>query len=84
MVNNKKEPRLFYMSEDIRIKFAKRLRELRTKRKLTQEDLAERSGLSYRHIQRLESAKNPPPVKIDSIQKIAAALKINPSKLLEF
>ncbi len=72
------------MSNVIRIKFAKRLRELRFKRKWTQEELAEYADMAYRHVQRLESTKNPPPVKIDTIEKIAKAFRISPSKLLAF
>jgi len=72
------------MAKDIRIEFAKRLRELRLKRKWTQEQLAEYAELAYRHVQRLESTTNPPPAKIDTIQKIAAAFKITPAKLLDF
>ena len=72
------------MSTVIRIKFAKKLRELRLKKKWTQEDLAEFSGLSYRHVQRLENIKNPPPAKIDTLEKLAKAFKIKLSKLLDF
>ena len=72
------------MDKDIRIKFAIRLRKLRLKRGWTQEDLAEHADLAYRHVQRLESMKNPPPAKIDTIHKIAKAFNISPSKLLKF
>lgn len=72
------------MSKDIRIKFARRLRELRLRRKWTQEKLAEYADLAYRHVQRLESTKNPPPAKIDTIEKLAKAFKISPAKLLQF
>jgi transcriptional regulator with XRE-family HTH domain len=51
---------------------------------LTQEELAEGSDLAYRHIQRPESLKNPPPAKIDTLEKLAKAFKINLSKLLNF
>jgi len=71
------------MARDIRISFAKRLRELRLKEKWTQEQLAEYADLAYRHVQRLESP-NPPPAKIDTIEKIAKAFKITPAKLLTF
>ncbi len=70
------------MDKDIRVKFAKRLRELRLKKKWTQEQLAEYADLSYRHVQRLESTKNPPPTKIDTIEKLAKAFGITISKLL--
>ena len=72
------------MGNDIRIKFAKRLRELRLKKMWTQEELAEYADLAYRHVQRLESTKNPPPAKIDTIEKLAKAFKISPSQLLNF
>ena len=72
------------MGKDIRVKFAKKLRELRLKRKWTQEELAEYADLAYRHVQRLESVKNPPPAKIDTIEKFAQAFKISPAKLLSF
>lgn len=70
--------------DNVRIKFAKRLRELRLRKDWTQEQLAEFSDLAYRHIQRLESTKNPPPAKIDTLEKIAKAFKIKLSKLLDF
>ena len=72
------------MGKDIRIKFAKRLRDLRLQKHWTQEELAEYAELAYRHIQRLESIKNPPPAKIDTLEKIAKAFKISPAKLLDF
>jgi len=71
------------MNTAINLKFSKRLRELRKKNKHTQEKLAELSGVDYKHIQLLES-KNPPAAKLDTIEKIAKAFKINPSKLLDF
>ena len=71
------------MVQDIRIEFAKRLRDLRRQRKWTQEKLAERSGLAYRHVQRLESLHNPPPAKIDTLEKLAKAFQISPAKLLQ-
>lgn len=72
------------MAKEIRLKFAAHLRRLRRKAGWTQEELAERADLAYRHIQRLESLKKPPPAKIDTLDKLAKAFKIPPSKLLEF
>jgi transcriptional regulator with XRE-family HTH domain len=72
------------MDKDIRIKFAKKLRAIRLKRKWTQEQLAEAADLAYRHIQRLESTGNPPPAKIDTLEKLAKALGITISQLLKF
>jgi len=71
------------MDTDIRIKLAKRIRELRKKKGLTQEKLSELSGIDYKHIQLLES-NNPPAAKLDTIEKLAKAFKISPSKLLNF
>lgn len=67
----------------IRLKFARKLREERGKANLTQEEMAERIGVSVRYYQMLES-KNPTAVKIDGIEKIAKALNIRPSKLFDF
>lgn len=71
------------MGQPIRHKFAKRLRELRRRHNLTQQELAELAGLDYKHIQRLES-KNPTDVKLETIEKLAKAFKISCSKLLDF
>ncbi len=67
----------------INIKLARRLKELREKYKYTQEKLAELSGVDYKHIQLLES-KNPPAARLDTVEKLAKAFKIDPSKLLKF
>ncbi len=64
-------------------KLAKRLKELRLKHKLTQEQLAELSGVDYKHIQLLES-KNPPAAKLDTLEKLSKAFKISPAKLINF
>ena len=71
------------MNTAINLKFAKRLRELREKCGYTQEKLAELSGVDYKHIQLLES-KDPPAAKLDTIEKLAKAFKLDPSKLLKF
>lgn len=71
------------MDKDIRVKFAKRLRQLRDNKGWTQEQVAEYADLAYRHVQRLES-DNPPPAKIDTIEKLAKAFKISRSKLMDF
>ena len=70
------------MSLNIKQKFGKRLKELRKKQGLTQEQLADLSSIDYKHIQLLES-KNPPAVRIDTIEKLAKAFKLSSSKLLD-
>ena len=69
--------------QSIRLGFSKRLKELRKKHALTQQELAGLAEVDYKHIQRLES-KKPTAIKIDTIQKIAKAFKMTPSKLLDF
>ena len=71
------------MDTGIQNKLAKRIKELRKTNGLTQNKLSELSGIDYKHIQLLES-KNPPKAKIDTIEKLAKAFKIIPSKLLDF
>lgn len=69
------------MGINIRIKFGKKLRQLRKKKSWTQEQLAEYADIAYKHVQRLEG-KHPSPVKIDTIEKLAKAFRISIPKLL--
>ncbi|MBU2617048.1 MAG: helix-turn-helix domain-containing protein [Nanoarchaeota archaeon] len=71
------------MTSDIKLKFAQRLRELRSKYGYTQQQLAELADIDYKHLQRLES-KNPSAARIDTIEKLAKAFNISCSKLLDF
>ncbi len=71
------------MPSDINARFARRLRELRRKDKLTQQRLAELAGIEYKHLQALESGKPPSP-RLETIEKLAHAFKVSPSKLLDF
>lgn len=64
-------------------KLAKRIVELRKQNNLTQEKLAEKSGVSYKHIQKLEGKYNHDP-KLDTLNKIAKAFKIPLFQLLKF
>lgn len=68
---------------EARRKLAKRIRELRKKRKWTQQELAERADLNIRHVQRLESIKKPPAIEIDSIVKLSKAFSFKPANLLD-
>ena len=54
----------------------------RTKRGMSQDALAEQSGLSQRTIQRIENGESHPTG--DTIQRIAAALGISPEDLVEW
>ena len=70
------------MAGDIRQRFAARLRGLRKKAGYTQQQLAELAELDYKHIQQLESS-HPPYPRLDTLEKLARAFKITPSKLLD-
>lgn len=69
--------------EDINVKFAKRLKNLRRKKKLTQEELAYLAEIDYKYIQRLES-KNPSSPTLNILEKLAKAFKMPLSKFLNF
>ena len=71
------------MKTDIRLQLATRLKSLRGTLGYTQQKLAELADIDYKYLQRLEG-KNPPAVKIDTINKLAKALKVTPSELLDF
>ncbi|MFA5340095.1 MAG: helix-turn-helix transcriptional regulator [Candidatus Omnitrophota bacterium] len=71
------------MDYTIRIKLGKKIRELREKYSYTQEELSEKADIDYKYIQRIEG-KKPPALKIDTIEKLAKALKVKPYKLLKF
>lgn len=64
-------------------KFAKRLRELRKERGLTQEGLAELAGIEYKYVQMLEG-KTPPSATLRTLEKIGNALNLNVSDLVRF
>ena len=66
-----------------RIQLGKQIKKLRVKAGLTQEKLAIAVGIDYKYLQKIEG-KNPPAIRIDTIDKIAKALKTTPSGLLDF
>jgi len=68
---------------DIVVRFSGRLKFLRKKYKITQEQLSEKSNVSYKNIQYLES-KNPTCPSLRTLEKIAKAFGVSVSKLLDF
>jgi transcriptional regulator with XRE-family HTH domain len=71
------------MKTDIKLELGKKIKELRTLRGMTQEELAGATGIDYKYLQRIEG-KTPPNVKVETIEKFAEALNVKPSELLNF
>lgn len=71
------------MKTSIRRKLGEKIKETRQKLGYTQERLSELANMDYKYIQRIEG-KNPPDIRVETIQRIAKALKTTPSKLLDF
>ncbi|MCX5712989.1 MAG: helix-turn-helix transcriptional regulator, partial [Candidatus Omnitrophica bacterium] len=59
-----------------------RIKALRKKRGMTQEKLSEAAVIDYKYLQRLEG-KKPPALKVDTIEKLAKALKVKPDEMLK-
>jgi transcriptional regulator with XRE-family HTH domain len=57
---------------------AMNLKELREKRGLTQEEVADLCGMEYKQYQRYESTK-PVDMRLSTIEKIAKGLKVDPT-----
>ena len=71
------------MGTNIRIQLGKRIKKLRIKCSYTQEKLSDLAEIDYKYLQKIEG-KNPPALKIDTIEKLAKALKVKPAELLKF
>lgn len=61
---------------------AKRIRDRRMDLRLTQKELADKSGLSTNYISRIERSDVSP--SVDTLEKLTKALKIKSSELLPF
>ena len=70
------------MNNTIGIGLGRKIKEFRRKRGITQEQLAELIGTSYKYLQRIEG-KNPPDIRLTTIIRLAKALKIKPAELLK-
>jgi transcriptional regulator with XRE-family HTH domain len=62
-------------------KMAAKLKQLRERRGLSQEQLAEAAGISRTYLARLETAKHDPTLSV--IEKLAKALNVKPAELLK-
>ena len=63
-------------------KLSQKVRELRVRNGFSQEELAEKSGLSLRTIQRIENGETEP--RGDSLQRLAKTFNILPNELIEW
>ncbi len=68
------------VTEEIRSQLGQRVRELRLAYRVTQEQLAERAGLSYKFIGEIERGKANPTV--DTLCRLAKALRVEVHELL--
>ena len=72
------------MAKDIRVKFAKRIKELRIKDGLSVAELAKKAGISRQHIRDLEMDVPQKRVTIVTLEKLAEGFKMRLWKLLKF
>ena len=68
--------------DSIKRQFGARIKEIREKRALNQEQLAELVGMESRHISRIETGKSF--TTLENIEKIASALNVEVGKLFSF
>lgn len=69
-------------SKGIRKAFGRQLRQIRKLRQLTQEELAERAGISYKYVGEMERGEANP--SLDILIRLAQVLDISPEGLLVF
>jgi transcriptional regulator with XRE-family HTH domain len=61
--------------------FAMRLKHLRERKGLTQEELAEKAGLSRGYVSRLEIGRHDPPLSL--VRRLAKALRVKVGRLVD-
>ncbi len=62
--------------------FAKRIKELRARRDMSQAQLAKLAGISHGYLSRIEIGMQSPTLEV--IEKLALALRVKPAVLLEY
>lgn len=63
------------MQDDVRVRFGERLRELRRARRMSQEELAFRSGLTQTYLSQVEKGQRN--ISLVNIEKLAKALGVS-------
>ena len=71
------------MAEKVALRLGSRVRDLRAKQELTQEELAVRSKVSLKHLQKIEG-KNPYNASLVTLEKLSKGLGIPIWKLVKF
>ena len=61
----------------------KRLKDLRTRKKLSRKKLADRAGVSERQISRIEASKKDVPVRMNTMIELASSLGVDPEMLVD-
>jgi transcriptional regulator with XRE-family HTH domain len=70
------------LTNDLKVKFGKRLRTLRKQRDLTQDQLAEAADISVDFLSLVERGKNAPSFK--TLRRLATALEVEVKDLFDF
>jgi len=66
----------------MKTELANRIKEFRTRRGVSQEELSEKTGLSLRTIQRIENGETEP--RGDSLKRLAQAFDVTPDELVDW
>lgn len=82
MEKNETKRRILIFDEEGLKLLAKRLKEVRSEKKMSQEDLADKSEITLSQIARIETAKTNPTVS--TIFKISRGLEVSPKELFDF
>ena len=68
--------------DDIKYLFGRKIKELRLKRKLSQEELAEKIEIAERNLSKIECGKSF--IRAEKIGRLAEALGVSPKDLFDF
>lgn len=68
--------------DGIKVLFGKKVKELRIKNGLSQEDLAEQIGIAERNLSKIECGKSF--IRAEKIEKLSEVLNVSPNDLFDF
>ena len=71
-----------YRNQDFIDKITKRIKEIRSAKGITQEDIADRTGFTIKQVYKITSGKNN--IGVSTLEAIANSLGVHPKELLEF